>query len=108
MDRLLLIFYLSFNVLIKDLNSLYICLLKSRSKLPNHNTQNKKKSTFQEVSEHIIGVRRSFFIFLKPDPFDHWSIQVLKSIAKIPIVLLLILLSPILFLVLLIVFLIAI
>lgn len=64
-------------------------------------------SIFKEISQKIKGVANEFWNWLMPTPTDHWFIQILKSIAKLPLVLLLILCSPILIVVLLIIFLIA-
>lgn len=66
-----------------------------------------KQSIFKEVSKKIKGVASEFWSWLMPTPTDHWSIQILKSIAKVPLVLLLVLCSPVLIVVLLIIFLIA-
>lgn len=49
----------------------------------------------------------NFIQWLKPNPADHWFLQTLKTIGKIPLVLVLILCSPVLLVVLLIVFMIA-
>jgi hypothetical protein len=69
---------------------------------------NKKQSITQVISAKVRDVANDFWKWLKPNPTDHWLIQILKSVAKVPLVILLVLCSPILFVVLLIVFLIAI
>lgn len=66
-----------------------------------------KQSVFKEVTKLVKDAVGRFARWLMPNPNDHWAIQVLKSIAKIPVVLLLVLCSPVLIVVLLIIFLIA-
>lgn len=61
----------------------------------------------KEILLKINTLSNQFVFFLKPNPADHWSIQVLKTIAKIPLVFLLLLLSPVLLVVFLIIFVIA-
>jgi len=68
---------------------------------------NKKKSIFEGIIANIRGVVNDFWKWLKPNPADHWATQILKSLAKVPLLLLLVLCSPILLALLLIVFLIA-
>lgn len=75
--------------------------------MPNPQSDQDKISTFQLVRKNVKIYRIRFFSFFKPNPVDHWAIQMLKTLAKLPLVAMLILLSPILILVLLIVFLIA-
>lgn len=65
------------------------------------------KTILREIIGHVTGLLNNFGSWLKPNPADHWSIQVLKSIGKLPLVLLLIVCSPVLIGILLIVFLIA-
>lgn len=68
---------------------------------------NKKQTIFGAILTKIRDVAIQFWNWLMPDPADHWFVQVLKSLAKVPVVLLLLLCSPVLMAVLLIVFLIA-
>ena len=75
--------------------------------MQNQENPVKKESTLQQIADNIGRIYRGFINFLKPTPTDHWAMQVLKSLAKIPLVLLLILFSPVLVVVLLIVFIIA-
>ncbi len=66
-----------------------------------------KKTISQELASLIRSGFSSFGAWLKPSPDDHWSLQSLKILAKIPVVLLAVALSPLLLVVLLLVFLIA-
>ncbi len=75
--------------------------------MPNPKNKQDKKSSFQLVRENVKSYRIGFVFFFKPNPSDHWSVQLIKTLAKLPLLVLLILLSPILIVVLLIIFLIA-
>lgn len=66
-----------------------------------------KQSFVGVIVSKIKDLVNDFWRWLKPNPNDHWLLQILKSIAKLPLVLLLILCSPILIVVLLLIFLIA-
>lgn len=74
------------------------------------NEKSKKESTsfFRGIIELIARILTDFWEWLKPNPVDHWSLQVIKGIGKFPLVLLLIICSPVLLVILLVVFLIAI
>ncbi|MFC3198163.1 hypothetical protein ACFOET_11125 [Parapedobacter deserti] len=72
----------------------------------NHHTED-KLTYRQEIRNFVRRLSGNFIEWLKPSPDDHWSVQILKTIGKIPVVLLLVALSPVLLVVLLLVFLIA-
>lgn len=82
-------------------------VVTKRDKLTDKNTGKEKKTFFQEVRGMIAGLLSDFWEWLKPHPDDHWLLQLLKGIAKLPLVILLITCSPILVVILLLVFLIA-
>lgn len=69
--------------------------------------QKNKQTVAQEVSAIVRSRFRQFAAWLKPSPDEHWSLQTLKLLAKIPVVLLAVALSPLLLVVMLLVFLIA-
>lgn len=66
-----------------------------------------KQSLIGVIVSKIKDLVNDFWRWLKPNPTDHWVLQILKSIAKLPLIFLLILCSPILIVVLLLIFLIA-
>lgn len=68
---------------------------------------NNKQTIAQEVLSIVRSWFRQFVAWLKPSPGEHWSLQTLKLLAKIPIILLAIALSPLLLVVMLLIFLIA-
>lgn len=63
-----------------------------------------EKTAAQELKAWMKDAYHNFIDFLKPNPQNHWSIQLIKSILKIPLVLISIVLSPILLVVLIVVF----
>lgn len=66
-----------------------------------------KQTAAQEVLSIVRSRFKQFVTWLKPSPGEHWSLQALKLLAKIPVVLLAVALSPLLLVVMLLVFLIA-
>lgn len=66
-----------------------------------------KQSLSGELWAAIRSRIKAFFAWVKPSPYDHWIRQSLKLAIKIPIILLAILFSPLLLIVMLLVFLIA-
>jgi hypothetical protein len=69
--------------------------------------RNKKQTFSQAIIRKIKDFAQLFLDWLKPDPNDPWYLQTIKIVLKIPVVLFLIVCSPILLVVLVIVFLIA-
>jgi|GEM_PF-4704348 len=69
--------------------------------------EGKKKSISQELATLVRSGFNQFIAWLRLSRDDHWSLQILKTLAKIPVVALAIALSPLLLVVLLLVFLIA-
>lgn len=65
----------------------------------------------ESITKELLSLLRSgiqqFTAWLKPSPDEHWSLQTLKLLVKIPVVLLAVALSPLLVVVMLLVFLIA-
>jgi len=66
-----------------------------------------KQTAAQELLSIVRSRFRQFVDWLKPARDEHWSLQSLKLLAKIPVILLAVALSPLLLVVMLLVFLIA-
>lgn len=66
-----------------------------------------EKTTGEEFRGLILDQFKAFFNWLKPNPGEKLSLQIVKFILKIPVVLLMIAASPVLIVVLIFVFLIA-
>lgn len=65
---------------------------------------NKEKSARENLIEWIKEVSKDFLDFLKPNPDDHIVFKVLKSILKVPVAIFVVLVSPVLLLLLGIIF----
>lgn len=81
--------------------------MQSKIDQESNDTSQEKKTVFAELRENLVALYRKFEDWLRPKKGQPLLIQIIVFILKLPLLFLLILLSPVLLVVLLLVFMIA-
>ncbi|OJU74723.1 MAG: hypothetical protein BGO09_08185 [Bacteroidetes bacterium 47-18] len=68
------------------------------------NKEQKEKTAREELTDWVKESLAAFLTFLKPNPKDNLVLQIVKTILKIPVTLFIVLVSPVLLLILGIIF----
>lgn len=66
--------------------------------------EQKSRTAREDLVKWAKGAANDFISFLKPDPNDNLILKIVKSILKIPVALFVVLVSPVLLLILVIIF----